>query len=376
MRKLYIMCLEPINTRYTGEWYEKLPVLFKESFEKNKIKAEVIQIDGDHSKLTGTVTPGAFLNFKETNIWKCTQFVNLLEYNIKDGDVILYTDAWNTTILQLKYILSLKKINAKIMGIWHAGSYDPQDFLGRLIGEATWVRDTERAIYDSLDSNVFATEFHSTLFMDNLLHLPGKAKEDFKHYCCNDILVSGLPFSYLPKNLIDDVDDKSFINGVKKNQIVFPHRIAPEKQPEIFRDLANSMPDFDFVVCQDKKLTKKEYHKIMAESILCFSANLQETFGIGQIEASYLNTIPLCPDRLSYNEMYLDEFKYPSDWTKDYESYLKNKDKIIKKIHDLTKTYRKHPLKMLESLQRQQNKLDSFISAQNMIDCTASFLTN
>jgi len=362
MTKLYILPIEPLDTRYTKQWYSEIPKMYEEEFKKHNLSSEIIQVDGDHSKLTGNVTPGAFLNFKETNIWKSTQFANLLEHNINDGDVILYTDAWNTTILQLKYILSLQNINAKIMGIWHAGSYDPQDFLGRIIGDAPWVRNTEHALFESLDLNVFATKFHAELFQKTF------------NVSNNKILVSGLPMRYLPKSLIADLDDDSFIDGIKKNQIVFPHRLAPEKQVDIFKDLARSMPDFNFIICQEKKLSMVEYHRILAESILCFSANLQETFGIGQVEATYLNTIPFCPNRLSYSEMYLDDFLYPSEWTENYNSYLKNKDKIIKKLYDLTDTYKNDPNKILDLLSSQQMKLDSFILAQNMINSTIEFL--
>ena len=72
----------------------------------------------------------------------------------------LYTDAWNPTVLQLKYMAELLKVKIKIGGMWHAGSYDPQDFLARLIGNADWVRNTEQAMFD-----VFAHNFnymHST----------------------------------------------------------------------------------------------------------------------------------------------------------------------------------------------------------------------
>ena len=35
-------------------------------------------------------------------------------------------------------------VDITIGGLWHAGSYDPQDFLGRLIGDKPWVRHAEQ----------------------------------------------------------------------------------------------------------------------------------------------------------------------------------------------------------------------------------------
>jgi hypothetical protein len=58
---------------------------------------------------------------------------------VVDGDHFLFTDAWHPGIINLKYMAELLGIKVKIHALWHAGSYDPQDFLGRLIGDAPWV---------------------------------------------------------------------------------------------------------------------------------------------------------------------------------------------------------------------------------------------
>ena len=107
----------------------------------------------------------------------------------------------------------------------------------------------------------------------------------------------------------------------KRDLILFPHRIAPEKQVEIFRDLKEHLPQYEFVVCQDQQLTKNEYHNLLGEAKLVLSANLQETLGISWYEGAIVDAIPLVPDRLSYSEMAFDIFKYPSMWTESYDAY-------------------------------------------------------
>ena len=124
----------------------------------------------------------------------------------------------------------------------------------------------------------------------------------------------------------------------KRDLIVFPHRIAPEKQVEIFRDLKEQLPQYEFVVCQDQQLTKNEYHNLLGEAKMVFSANLQETLGISWYEGAIVDTIPLVPDRLSYSEMAYSTFKYPSKWTKDWEHYQINKQAIMDKIHSVMKS--------------------------------------
>ena len=118
----------------------------------------------------------------------------------------------------------------------------------------------------------------------------------------------------------------------KRDLILFPHRIAPEKQVEIFRDLKHHLPQYEFVVCQDQQLTKNEYHNLLGEAKLVFSANLQETLGISWYEGAIVDAIPMVPDRLSYSEMAFDTFKYPSKWTESWDSYNVFRPDICREI--------------------------------------------
>ena len=125
--------------------------------------------------------------------------------------------------------------------------------------------------------------------------------------------------------------------GVKRDLILFPHRIAPEKQPEIFKDLAETMPEFDWVMCQEQNLTKQEYHTLLFESKMVFSANLQETLGIGAMEAILAGSYPFVPDRLSYSEMYTEHFKYWNNFTSDFKNYERYKVAFVEMIRERMK---------------------------------------
>jgi hypothetical protein len=118
----------------------------------------------------------------------------------------------------------------------------------------------------------------------------------------------------------------------KRDLILFPHRIAPEKQVEIFRDLAQTLPQYEWIVCQDQQLTKDQYHTLLGESKIVFSANLQETLGISCYEGSLVDAVPIVPDRLSYKEMYSDAFRYPTEWTESWDSYIKHKQELADMI--------------------------------------------
>jgi len=323
---IYIVDLEAVESRYTCEWKWHLPELIKDS----------ISIEGAED-IPKATTPGAFLNFGGTNIYKAKQIETMgrmfCDGTVKAGDHFLFTDAWHPGIISLKYMSELLQVPVTIHSMWHAGSYDPHDFLGRLIDDKQWTFDFERSIFHASDYNYFATKFHVNMFVKALFNITWSANgvPDYKlttkmQALNRKIVRTGWPMEYLndaSKTTLFDVSTE------KEDLIVFPHRIAPEKQPDIFRDLAQSMPEYKFIMCQEKQLTKAEYHAILSRAKLIFSANLQETLGISPYEGALVGAIPMVPDRLSYSEMYSWEFKYNSTWTLDFDSYLVHKEKLI-----------------------------------------------
>ncbi len=323
---VFLVDLEAVETRYTGQWKTHVPKLLEENGH------DITVISGP-TDIPSATTPGAFLNFGGTNVYKARQVETIgrlfCDGRVSPGDHFLFTDAWHPGIINLKYMSELLGIPVKIHALWHAGSYDPQDFLGRLIGDALWVRHAEKSFFYAIDHNYFATEFHIDIFEKNLLGLP----TGYDQIKPNHVVRTGWPMEYMAEML------EPYKNLQKRDLILFPHRIAPEKQVEIFRDLATAMPQYEFVVCQDQTLTKEQYHTLLGEAKIVFSANLQETLGISCYEGALVDAIPMVPDRLSYVEMYADIWRYPDKWTESFESYLKHKDQLVEKIFEFMTNY-------------------------------------
>src|SRR5210317_1743550 len=357
---IYIVDIEAVDTRYTKQWKEHLP---KQLQRATNLEVRVIS-GGEVPQAT---TPGAFLNFGGTNIYKSKQLEKIGEMfcagSIKNGDYFLYTDAWNPTVIQLRYMAELLGVRIRIGGLWHAGSYDPHDFLGRLIGDAPWVRLAEKSMYYTYDDNFFATDFHIEMFVRTLFGPDNPWEEDDVADALNGeesrITRVGWPMEYL-KNSLDNYKGME-----KRDLILFPHRVAPEKQVDIFRDLAEQLPEYEFVICQERELTKNEYHNLLGEAKVVFSANLQETLGISWYEGALVDAIPMVPDRLSYSEMAVPEFAYPSKWTEDYPAYVKHRGEVVAKICDYMENYDDY----LVSLDKQRTKLNKeFFSGAALYD--------
>jgi len=349
---VYIMALEAIESRYTWYWETELEKRINEYIKNditlNEKNIKVITLKGDDEDNEVVATQGAFLNFTTTNAWKNSQMNKLIGLfksgEIKPKDKIIFPDAWHPGIIQVRYISELTKVPVSIYSLWHAGSYDYQDFLGREIQDKSWVRHAEAAFFDASDYNLFATRFHKSMFMQTFKYRVNKNKAH----------IVGFPFQY-----IKDVKQPEVI---KENIILFPHRISSEKQPQVFKELAKRIPEYQFIICQEKNLSKTQYGNLLARSKMVFSANLQETLGISCYEGAVNGALPFVPDRLSYKEMY-------PKWCQ-YEGYLtggslesRYLDILSFMVKDMLANYDEHAKKLPSLVKR----LDRFFTMDKML---------
>ncbi|MEP1206122.1 MAG: hypothetical protein ABJM29_16205 [Rhizobiaceae bacterium] len=305
MPTLWLFDIESHEQRYTSEWQKFLPLQLNKamaSHGKNQWKLEVVS----GGQTSGTVSAGAFMNFAETNFYKAEQVANFSRRvaagTVKRGDRLLFTDAWHPGVIHCRYMSDLLGLSLKIHSMWHAGSYDRHDFLGRTVTDKKWSFNFEKSVFHASDWNYFATKFHRDLFLNSL-----KPGSDHK------AKVVGWPMEYLPQLL-------SKYAALKKHKIIlFPHRMAPEKQPEIFAYLSSMLPEYRLVFAQDRTRTKAEYHALIGQAVAVFSANKQETLGIGVYEGMLLGAIPVVPTRLSYKEI-CRAWCYPGSWTRNLDS--------------------------------------------------------
>jgi hypothetical protein len=348
MKTLFIVPIEPIDQRYTKQWYENIPKLIgKRIRERHTDPWEVITIDGKQPK-SGT-TKGAFLDFAVTNMYKASQVEVISNYfmhgRVKPGDKFLVTDAWNFAVTAIRYMSDLLGIPVEIHGIWHAGAYDPTDILGMKMTKP-WPYHQERAWFYACDYNYFATNFHKNMFLENL-SVPAKTDRAIR---------SGQPHDPVVQQL-------TAYQGQEKHDVVmWPHRYNADKQPEIAEDLAT---DLNITITQKLNLDKEAYYATMGQAAVIFSCALHENLGISVMEGTLCGAMPVVPDRASYAEMYLPEFKYPSVWTKDQENYQAYKPKLLAFIQDRIQNREKY----LPALAEQQDILiNTYMNANTMFD--------
>lgn len=307
--KLIHVPIELLEERYSQQWYHWFNAEFK------KLKIDVINVLPP-SGIDAKITTGEFLDvigtleFKTEQLrWICSLFHNQL---IDKDSVFLFADAWFPGMEMLAYLRDALQIPFKIVGIFHAGTWDEHDFITKK-GMRSWGQHCERAWFEILDSICVATEFHKRLILTSIENF-----KDFFDYemIKNKIHVTGLPIY------------PDFVKPVeKKNIVVFPHRLAEEKQPYLFDQLQQALqsdfPDWQFLKTKEYCKSKAEYYSILNQAKISVSFAKQETFGISILESVLCGCIPVVPDRLSYKELYPKQFKYTHiSHVKDMIAYI------------------------------------------------------
>lgn len=303
--KLINIPIEPLEERYSAQWDR----WFSRGFNKARIDFDSIY----GYPTSGKINSGSFLDVIETNEYKTTQLQEIIKIlkTYKDDEplVLFFHDLWNPALTTIAYIrdgLGLK--NLKIVGCLHAGSYDHNDFLFKQ-GMSDWAKPMEEAWFDVIVDQIYvATNFHKKMICDRRAILD---KDKIK--------VTGFPI--YPDFLKDN-------SSYKENIIVFPHRLDYEKQPGMFDALhelcreESELLGWKWLKTKEECNTKAEYYALLAKSKVAFSGAKQETWGIAMQEAVLSGCFPVCPNRLSYTELYNKDYLY-------YDNNLTQAKKMI-----------------------------------------------
>ena len=289
--KIYHLPIEPYETRYTADWIQQ----YENEFIKNNVDFETILGETNSSK----VTTGGVLDACGTHLFKFTQLCKIISKiqsgEVKDNDVIFFADLWFPGLESLFYIRNMLNIKFKIMGIFHAGTYDKADFTYRN-HMRNWGKYLEASWFNEIDKIFVATQFHKDLIIQNSIDTKPER-----------IIVTGLPF------YATDLRNK-YLCTQKEDIIVFPHRIDPEKHPELFDELLVYLKNNNINIKGIKTIVetknRQEYFKLLAKSKLMISFADQETFGYSTLESMALNNIVIVPNKLSYVETVPDEYRY------------------------------------------------------------------
>ena len=227
---------------------------------------------------------------------------------IESGDRFFFSDIWFPGIENIAYMNYFTKVDAKITGVIHAGSFTDTDFVRDM---ERWAKNFEDIIFDISDTIYCASNFIKEDIIRKRMVDPNK------------LVVTGLPVDY---------SGLDYHKGqTKENIVIFNGRLCDEKQPWLFDELekqvnekTNGNLNAKFIKTQEENLSKGEYYSLLGKSKAIVSYALQENFGFGVAEAVYLGCKPVLPNRLVYPEL------YPN--TKLFDRFEESVDMVIEAL--------------------------------------------
>lgn len=281
--------MQSIDSSYSKQWYE----WFEKELKNRNVKYLTINpwplVNDTGKGYTDIVSVAHFRAAQFQTICELIQ-----ENKIKKNErvVFFFHNAW-FPIEQLAMLRDMLGAHDwKFVGCFRDGTYDKWDLSART-NQYVWGRDIENGWLKIYDKVIVGSQYHADVIMEERIVRPSKIQVIPWHVEVPDITRS------------------------KENIIVFPHRLDPEKQPNVFERLRKDLyqyHDWNFVRTRDLKLDKEKYYNLLASAKIVVSTALLEMFGNAMVEATLLGCFPLVPDRLAYREIFTSAYRY-----KDYE---------------------------------------------------------
>jgi glycosyltransferase involved in cell wall biosynthesis len=296
---IYFLPIEPLEQRYTKQMLEW-------------VSGDLdIVVGHDNYRVVlphyaGEIKHGQFLDSFASNEFKAAQLALVACFfrdgKVYSGDLFLLGDVWFPGIEMVRMMADLAGVHIKIAGWHYAGTFDQADFYSRALGH--WARRFEEMLCEHvLDAVCVGSHSHADRLAHNL-RVP--------------IYPYGL--SWKPRTLPEHTNEE------RQNIVVFPHRLAPEKNLSAFLRCARKLKhkNWRFVISTPTAPpaiatdnvevivhpNKESYYDLLRHSKIVYSSAHQETFGYAINEAIACGCSVVAPDRLSYPEVLEHDRKF------------------------------------------------------------------
>ncbi len=221
--------------------------------------------------------------------------LNLLQNNkIKNGDIFVFTNAWNFIAAPLSYFRHEYGLDIKLVGFWGQGVYNPNSPQWRMFQDKNlWGKHQELMLMKTYDLNCFLSQEHYDLFEKKY-----KVIRTFQRV---QVEVTGYPFQYLSRNLDTDA---------KKKKVVFPYELNDEFHVPIFKGFRFEMPEYEFVIARENYNNRNRYRSLLNESIGMFCGKRTEWNPVVLYEGMVRGLIPFVPDQSMFQIVFPDKYRY------------------------------------------------------------------
>lgn len=324
MNTIYIVPIEPLEERYTGEWYRFLPSEFMSE------GWNVVQIDG--TPTTDAIETGSFLDINSTIHYKAGQMQKISELfrkkQIKEGDVFFISDLEFWGIESLRMLSQINGVPIKIYGFLHAASYTKEDAFAVA---ADYQKYTEIGWLKAVDGIFVGTHYHKRAVWERrIIPIVGDTFEGARiaekiHVVGNPLFMTAYdPYPTQKRNKI--VITNRFDSEKRPDQSLLVARLVKEKVPDVEVVVTTSRPTFrsnkqwlvDLARMYEREgwltikagLTKQQYHDELRDAKVMISNSIEENFGYCIAEAILFGVSPILCRGLSHDEMVQNDQRY------------------------------------------------------------------
>jgi glycosyltransferase involved in cell wall biosynthesis len=298
---IHFLPIEPLEERYTAQMLRWVEQALARTGQRWRTYLPTYA--------SGPIAHGQFLDTLGSAGFKARQLLQLHEAlvagKVNPGDTILCGDTWFPGIEGIRQSCELLGLEVRFAGWFYAGVCDPADYYSSRLGG--WAMDFESTMLRTFDAICIGSYSHGELIR--------KAHGD----CGGRLHMCGLAWN------ADDVPPGRPAMADRIPAVVFPHRVAPEKNPAAFLDLARrySNIEFCFSSCNPAAVaavralgaapgnvsirihqSKADYYAFLGACRWFYSAALQETFGYAFHEAVAAGCHVVVPNRLAYRDAF------------------------------------------------------------------------
>ncbi len=320
MTNLIVVPIEPLDERYTYQWYRRFPEAFRAAGYNVQVIDGVPLLDNE-------IKVGAFLDINSTVHYKMSQLQAISGMfhrgEVADGTIFFFGDIEFWGLESVRLMADMNGVKVKLTGFLHAASYTKEDAFAIA---APYQQYTEVGWIAALDKVFVGSEYHKHAVYTRRL-APLCAEELGER-----IKVTGNPL------FLDEYHD--FGPVAKQKKVLLTNRFDHEKRPVetlyLFHDLKVMYPDWEFVVTTGRPklrgrpddvayankladlgvitikegLTKEQYHRELAEAHMMVSHSIEENYGYCIAEALHYKCIPVLRAGLSHDELVAPAFLF------------------------------------------------------------------
>ena len=230
---------------------------------------------------------------------------------IESGDVFLFTDAWDYSVVPLKYISKLNDLDIKIIGVWgdsifadNIQQWAKKVYRGSRV-EHDWAKHFEKALLQTYDYSCFTNS--SVQKQMNFRYRNLMRYQTWSY--------TGLPFEYIWRR------GREVEVGRKENMILFPWPLT-EAEETVFDIMQSEFREWQFYKLRPREITRKRYLELLSRAKIVFVAAKDQANQTNLFEILCYKCHPLILSTSKLKTIFGERYRFPKELI-DFKSGLK-----------------------------------------------------